>query len=81
MSKQPLELQFQESEEKRLASERAIEANIRFKEAIEAMKQDIHSMQVNIDTLNRRMTEWFNKYGNLQHEALQKLIKYLDDWK
>lgn len=81
MSKQPLELQFQESEEKRIASERAIEANIRFKEAIEAMKQDMHSMQVNIDTLNRRVSEFLEKHGKLSREVLLKLNKYLDDWK
>jgi len=81
MSNQDLELQFEKAEAEREASERQIEANIRIKERIEKMEQGIHSIQVSVDTLTRRMTEFLNKHGQKQLEAYTKLIKYLDDWK
>lgn len=76
-----LELKFQEAEAKRVASERAIDANVRIKERIEKMEQRVHGIQVSVDGLNRKLTEFFNKHGRLQVEVLTKLSKYLDDWR
>lgn len=83
MSTQRLEEELVEAEQKREASERRIDANIRIKESIEKMERRLGNLESGFDALTRKLSEFITQQSQLaalEQETLTKLNRYLDDW-